>query len=221
MAKTAKTGRAAKQAGVRPVTTRDERDVKDTRTATERRKDEQAEKDQRRKPSAQTTGEEVDNEQLPLNHQTITDHRDVEAGKLPPEATPREGKTAPYPPLSPGHDVRQARSTELEEAGESPITDRSRIVQATQLGYYDDARRRPGDVFGVRPEEFSSRWMRDAPRGSRPSRPTTANQAIAQQNALTRNARAAGQGGFPSAPNAETGITQGIDQREEHNPLDD
>src|SRR5204863_3318721 len=34
-------------------------------------------------------------------------------------------------------------------------------VQATQLGYYDDARRRAGDVFYIRShEDFSERWMR-------------------------------------------------------------
>lgn len=44
------------------------------------------------------------------------------------------------------------------------------LVMATQMGYYDDLRRRPGDVFYIHAEEdFSDMWMEDAPAGAEPS----------------------------------------------------
>ena len=44
------------------------------------------------------------------------------------------------------------------------------LVVATQMGYYDDLRRRAGDVFYIHAEEdFSDLWMEDAPKGAEPS----------------------------------------------------
>lgn len=53
-------------------------------------------------------------------------------------------------------------------------------VRATQLGYYDHARRRVGDVFTIRTEaEFSARWMTRVPDAT-PERRTSAQQALDQ-----------------------------------------
>lgn len=55
-------------------------------------------------------------------------------------------------------------------------------VMATQLGYYGDMRRRPGDVFSIQSErEFSKRWMeRVDPRT--PDKITTPSQALKQRH---------------------------------------
>lgn len=205
-----------------PVETLDERD---TRTAAERRaaREETAERQREDEARGNETVEgpegEVDNDQLPITHQTIMDHRDTQ---LPPEATPREGRTSPAPPLSPA--VRRDL-----EPGAVDQDDRSRLVQATAMGYYDHTRRRAGDVFRIHPDAFSDRWMRDVPKGTR-ERVTTANQAIAEQNQATRALRA---GAFPSTPNAQRptnaspnvpgsrSLTEGIDQAAEPSPLED
>lgn len=54
-------------------------------------------------------------------------------------------------------------------------------VRATQLGYYDHVRRRPGDVFVVDASQFSAKWMETVD-GATPERVTTAAQAIRQQH---------------------------------------
>ena len=36
-------------------------------------------------------------------------------------------------------------------------------VQATEMGYYDFARRRVGDVFTIEASDFSPRWMERVP----------------------------------------------------------
>lgn len=53
-------------------------------------------------------------------------------------------------------------------------------VRATQVGYYDHARRREGDVFTVDASHFSEKWMERVDH-STPDRLTTAATAI-QQN---------------------------------------
>jgi hypothetical protein len=219
----------------RQATTRDERDVR--LTAAERRKRDEAAAQQAQaegeaaEAAAGGSDEEVDNDLLPINHQTIMDHRDVEAGRLPPEATPREGRTSPAPPIGPGKSDRtrvgRGPNNDLpdsDRAERSPRTRRRRLVQATQLGYYAHARRRPGDVFEIEfDEEFSERWMRDAPRGSQ-LHTTGANEAIRQSNRATRDLRA-GVGAFPTAPNAapptNVAATRGVDQAVEADPLND
>lgn len=91
-----------------------------------------------------------------------------------------------------------------------PVTDpetvpKTRTVRALKLGYYDDKRRRPGDVFMIRapyeaknvdPEitdendvmldtvnvdEFSDKWMELVPDGT-PLRVTTGKQALRAQH---------------------------------------
>jgi len=52
-------------------------------------------------------------------------------------------------------------------------------VEATQLGYYDNHRRRPGEVFFIYHEsEFSRKWMRRVGGSARISKPSTAQQAL-------------------------------------------
>lgn len=200
------------------VTTGDERD---TRTAAERRReaedlgqtadfqerltDYQEEKraknraDFEESRSAEDEGEEVDNDRLPINHPTLMDGRDVRHGRLPPEATPREGKTSPAPPVTvPRTGAQRARARgERSEAV---------MVEATQIGYYGDTRRRPGDIFPIAtPEDFSARWMRRASKGATPST-TTPNQAIRREH----DAILAGR----------QGLTAGADPGAGANPLD-
>jgi hypothetical protein len=44
------------------------------------------------------------------------------------------------------------------------------MVEATQLGFYNSRRRRPGDVFEIRDNQaFSRKWMRPAPKNSSPT----------------------------------------------------
>jgi hypothetical protein len=51
-------------------------------------------------------------------------------------------------------------------------------VRATQVGFYDNARRRVGDVFIIQSvQEFSTRWMQRVP-DSTPERITGPNAAI-------------------------------------------
>lgn len=51
-------------------------------------------------------------------------------------------------------------------------------VRATQLGYYNLERKRPGDVFVLeKPEHFSRKWMREV-RPDTPLRTTTPQQVI-------------------------------------------
>lgn len=179
--------------------------------------------------------EEVDNDRLPVNHPTIMDKRDVAAGKLPPEATPREGKTSIAPPLA-GRAGEPFGPRARERSAQRTIT-----VEATQLGYYDNIRRRPGDVFKIRgtqvtqddidaikdrndgklprglkikvgdPAEFSSRWMRKASQGAI-ERTTGPNQAIARQH----DAILGGMGHTAGGP-----VSGGLDQAEEPDPIHD
>jgi hypothetical protein len=62
-------------------------------------------------------------------------------------------------------------------------------VQATQTGYYDDARRRPGDVFTIRSEQqFSKKWMVKVAAGTR-EKTTTGRQALQQHHDAENRAR--------------------------------
>lgn len=57
-------------------------------------------------------------------------------------------------------------------------------VRATHVGYYDDARRRVGDVFRlVKPEDFSPTWMALESHPSVPEHTTSGPAHLAQQNA--------------------------------------
>jgi len=57
----------------------------------------------------------------------------------------------------------------------------ARVVQATRMGYYGDARRRPGDVFCLdRPEDFTPKWMKKID-------PSTPLRTTGPQEALDRD----------------------------------
>lgn len=142
--------------------------------------------------------ERPDVDKLPINHQTLMDERNK--GGLPPEATPREGKTSPAPPIVyPGQEESDRRSRRQERV----------LVEAIAAGYYDLIRRRPGDVFYIRSkEDFSKKWMRPAAPGAQPS-VSTPNQAIRQAH----DAILAGRSDRRS-------VTGGLDQATEENPLD-
>jgi hypothetical protein len=67
---------------------------------------------------------------------------------------------------------------------EAPIVRGARPikVRALQMGYYDHARRRVGDVFFIKDElAFSTKWMERVD-VSTPERLTTSKQAIEQQH---------------------------------------
>jgi hypothetical protein len=87
--------------------------------------------------------------------------RAIPAGKKPPAVPPRTG---------PAHQPDPAQ-------GDKPFK-----VTATQLGYYDHVRRRPGDVFTIAGERlFSERWMeRVDPRT--PDKVSTSQQAINEKH---------------------------------------
>ncbi len=55
-------------------------------------------------------------------------------------------------------------------------------VRATVMGYYDNERKRPGDVFAIKsPREFSKRWMEHVAADT-PERTTGPNEALRQQH---------------------------------------
>lgn len=55
-------------------------------------------------------------------------------------------------------------------------------VRATKLGFYNNLRRREGDVFVLRDSnQFSKKWMEEVP-ASTPNRVTTGNQDLKRQH---------------------------------------
>ena len=108
-----------------------------------------------------------------------------------PTAAARPGKTSgqagqPAAPMTEAQ--RQAREARMSG---TPIQ-----VEATQMGYYGDARRRTGDVFYIASEEdFSELWMTRTD-GKRQVRVTTSKQAHdAEQRRLKAEKDAARAGG--------------------------
>lgn len=198
-----------------PVRTQDDRTAGDEPRAGDRDedgRDEDADEDSDPALDQDKEDEEdeeaVDNDRLPLNHPTILDHRDEEAGKLPPEATPREGRTSAPPPLN--HPAQGPKARER-------AAQRSIMVEATAMGYYDHARRRAGDVFAIASDkDFSERWMRRASADAR-ERTTTPNQAIAREHDAILGGRYGGMGHTAGNPSP----TAGLDQAREQNPLED
>ncbi len=98
----------------------------------------------------------------------------------PPETSTRTPKRSPTP-------VRPM-STEVRNAARKVILGRElphgRLkVQATEMGYYGDARRRPGDVFVLQnaKREFSEKWMRPVPPET-PERVTTGKDSLRRQH---------------------------------------
>jgi hypothetical protein len=150
--------------------------------------------------------EEVSGPNLPINHPTLIGPDDRVP---PPEATPREGKTAGSMPLSvPALTPKQLAAREAAEP-EMPV-----MVEAIALGYYDLIRRRPGDVFYIKsPKAFSARWMRPAPPNAQPGPVTLSNEAIRRAHDATLAAKM----GMGTTTNR--GVTEGLDQSEEDNPF--
>lgn len=67
-------------------------------------------------------------------------------------------------------------------------------VRALQMGYYDHARRREGDVFYLESEKhFSKKWMVRVDEAT-PERVTTAKQALQQQHDEIMASRTPGAG---------------------------
>lgn len=225
MAKKTATRRGAAKGGDKRqgIRTADERDVRagagpaaapdDGLTAAERR----AAREQAKRAAADRAadpglddGDDDEDEgpvsRLPLNHQTLMQTTDRQ---LPPEATPRPGKTseAAQQPV-PG---RAARAT-------ARTPQRSVLVEATKPGYYDLVRRRIGDVFRISDAryddnedvpadlrgqlvDFSDRWMRLARKGTR-ERVTGPNAAIRSEH---DNILALRHGGLPVPVDSTTG----------------
>lgn len=77
----------------------------------------------------------------------------------------------------------KAQTTPKDKAG--PVK-----VQATDMGYYDHVRRRPGDVFVIDAADFSPKWMVRV-EATTPEHVTTAQQALTQQHRDTVAGRAA------------------------------
>ncbi len=103
---------------------------------------------------------------------------------------------------------------------EPPRDERPFKVRATQIGFYDNARRRPGDVFTIqRHSEFSIRWMERVD-ASTPDKITTPNESIRQQHDEILALRHAGQvpaGSVQTGPdNVPDNLPTGT-----HNPLGD
>jgi hypothetical protein len=93
------------------------------------------------------------------------------------------------------------RAVEAPDQYEAPAPRRGAIkVEATQLGYYDDKRRRIGDVFTITSmKEFSDRWMRRVD-SSTPERITTGAEELRRHHDEILKAKAAGGGIGPDNP---------------------
>ena len=109
------------------------------------------------------------------------------APRTPPPFAPRGGPVAhPAASTSPVPRVESHNASARQPRGPAIR------VEATQLGYYADTRRRIGDVFDIAAEaDFSKIWMRRVS-GSTPTRITLGNQAIAQEHDEILSLRQAG-----------------------------
>lgn len=92
------------------------------------------------------------------------------------------------------------RRKEQEQRAAATPAPAGRIkVEATQTGYYDHARRRPGDVFTIDGTQdadgnviaFADVWMKRVDERT-PERMTLGNQEIARKNAAVRDMRFGG-----------------------------
>jgi len=80
-------------------------------------------------------------------------------------------------------------------------------VRAIKLGFYDNARRREGDVFMINgPKEFSEKWMEYVDK-SLANKITTSKAALAQRQADLR-----GQGHATEMEGARPGATSQVDE---------
>ncbi len=83
------------------------------------------------------------------------------------------------------------RSSTVETRDRDGGTKREAVyrVRATQTGFINNERKRPGDVFTVTESEYSDRWMETVD-GRTPERTTTPNQVIRQQHDEIAHGRA-------------------------------
>lgn len=96
---------------------------------------------------------------------------------LGPPAPGQQGRPGPERRVFPNNGVMPVdRSEEVEAAAKREKGKRIRVA-AVRMGYYDHARRRPGDVFDVYEADFSDRWMETVD-GSTPIKITTPKQAL-------------------------------------------
>lgn len=117
------------------------------------------------------------------------------AGKLAPRHT--TGQIEAPRPMAAESDVNDDYDPDID-VEEDPRPAPSIRVRAIKDGYYDDKRRRAGDVFTIRApyegeiendgkvkiqtiDEFSKKWMRKVPR-STPERITTGKQVLRRQH---------------------------------------
>lgn|SRR5215510_13744708 len=106
--------------------------------------------------------------------------------------SPARPKKEPPAPPAPVARARQHTATPRAPKAATEQTEVGYKVRAIEIGYYDHARRRPGDVFLIaKPEDFSERWMEYVDADT-PERISTANQEIRRKNVETAVARMPG-----------------------------
>ena len=97
-----------------------------------------------------------------------------------PVARSIDSQTRPVPPAS------------RPPAPPDPATRRFK-VRALELGYYDHARRRPGDVFLVNERDFSRKWMEPVDPAT-PEKTTGATEALRREHGELMAAHAPARG---------------------------
>lgn len=106
-----------------------------------------------------------------------------------PTAAARPGKTA-------GEATRRAFQEARTENEGDDDPDKEDLgpairVEATQMGYYDNIRRRTGDVFDVPESLFSKRWMKRVDGRTAPRTTTSGASVKREQDAIRSTRRAA------------------------------
>jgi hypothetical protein len=113
-----------------------------------------------------------------------------------PSAAARPGKSsgmagvpaeAPFSDDDDPEDLSDADKNRAEVAKARTERRNGIQVEATALGYYDDTRRRPGEVFFIwHPDDFARQWMRRTDGKKRVSKPKTGNEALQEQHEAIR-----------------------------------
>jgi hypothetical protein len=100
------------------------------------------------------------------------------------------GRATPTPAIAAAQPQTAKKAASSVARQERPLAPRPATVErtgpikvrATQLGYYGDMRRRPGDVFSIQREsEFSHKWMEKVDPRTR-DRITSPQQALTQRH---------------------------------------
>ena len=107
-----------------------------------------------------------------------------------------DDRTAKAPaPAATSSSAVEERVHRIDPPADAPRTLQTIKVRATKMGYYDDKRRRTGDVFLIRApyageddagipitiNEFSKKWM-ERVAGDTPERITTGNEELRRQH---------------------------------------